>query len=94
MRFRRKMDDRIDLIAIQYRVHFVPVANIVMYENMALRIRQIPEVLQAACIGLGIQIDNLTIRLFGQEMADKIRADKTRSSCDKYVFHRSTRYMT
>ncbi len=87
MGFGGKMDHGIDGVAAEKVVQQRAVANIPAHEGVAGRVGQLFQVLQAAGVGQGIQVDDMHARIRRQQSIYKIGADETRSTGDEYILH-------
>ena len=89
MTLRREVDDIIEIILGKQVFHQYFVTDISLYEDMARIFLHILQVFQIARVSQLVQIHQSNIRIFIQHVIDKVRADKTGTSCDQIGFHGS-----
>jgi hypothetical protein len=77
------VNDGINLIISENSLNLRLVTDITFYKLMPFWKGQILQVLQAASIGKQVQVDNESIRLGSQNVADKVRAYEAGTASDK-----------
>ena len=87
MRFSRKVDDRVDLMLTKKLIQQVAIGDVSVHKQVALRMGEIFEVLQAAGVGKRVEVDDLYVRVLQQQVVDEVGADEARASGYQLVFH-------
>jgi hypothetical protein len=82
MRFRGKVDNRVHFVLGQDAVNQFAVTDIPLDEKVAIRIWQVPQILQIRGIGKDIQIDNERLWFDTLKIMNEIRADEAGAPCD------------
>ena len=88
MAFRRKVDDCIEMIPLEKRIHQRLIPDITLHKAIPGILFHGHQVLQVSRIGQQIQIHQKDVVLLVlQYILDKIGADKPRPAGNKYVLH-------
>ncbi len=84
-----KVDNIIEIILLEQAFHQLLVADIALHEHMTGVALHVLQVLQVACVGQLIQVDQQDLRVFLEHIMHKVGADKTGAAGDQIGFHRS-----
>ncbi len=87
VRFRREMDDGVDLVFAQQPIDQLSITNIALNKDVSLRVRQILQVFEGTSVRQQIEVDDFRLWFGFQQKSDEICPDKARAASDEDVLH-------
>ena len=82
------MNDAVDTVLLHELLYKLIVADVALHKGVVGLVLDVVEVGKITCIGQFVEIDDFIIRIFVDEQAHNMRADKTGTARDDYVTHK------
>ena len=87
MAFRRKVDDALDVVLVEEVVYQRFIADVSLDEGVVGHTSAFPEVVQVACIGEFVEVDDMVVWVFLREVRDEVGTDESGSTGYEDAFH-------